>query len=92
MTRLQQQPPSAILSRLLEPVGEMMPLSFAQELAAMRARPEEQARIDELAERANEGTLTAEERAEYEAYIDAIDVIGILQAKARSVLAARPNA
>ncbi len=91
MTQL-QHPPSTILSRLLEPVGQMMPVSFAQELAAMRARPEEQARIDELADKANEGVLTAEERAEYEAYIDAIDVISILQAKARSVLAGQPNA
>lgn len=70
----------------------MMPLSFAQELAAMRASPKEQARIDELAEKANEGILTAGERAEYEAHIGAIDVISILQAKARSVLAARPSA
>lgn len=91
MTQL-QHPPGTILSRLLEPVGQMMPVSFAQELAAMRARPEEQARIDELADKANEGVLTAEERAEYEAYIDAIDVISILQAKARSVLAGQPNA
>lgn len=90
MTRL-QQPPSTILSRLLEPVGQMMPVAFARELAAMRARPEEQARIDELAEKANEGSLTAEERAEYEAYIDAIDVISILQSKARAVLAGRPK-
>jgi hypothetical protein len=70
----------------------MMPASFARKLAAMRARPEEQARIDELADKANDGLLTPQERAEYEAYIDAIDVISILQAKARSVLAKRPDA
>ena len=57
----------------------------------MRARPEEQARIDELADKASEGSLTAEERAEYEAYMHAIDVISILQAKARAVLADQPN-
>lgn len=91
MTQLQHHG-GTILSRLLEPVEKMMPVSFAQELAAMRARPEEQARIDELADKANEGVLTAEERAEYAAYIEAIDIISILQAKARSVLAKRPNA
>jgi hypothetical protein len=90
MTRLQQTPVD-ILSRLLEPVGEMMPVSFAKQLAGMQADPEIQARIDELADRANDGVLTAEERAEYEAYIDAIDVISILQAKARAVLASQPN-
>jgi hypothetical protein len=56
-----------ILSQLLEPVGQMMPVDFAQKLAAMRASPAVQARIDELADRCNEGELTDKERAEYEA-------------------------
>ena len=64
-----------------------MPLQFARDLAAMRAAPEVQARIDELADKCNEGELTDAERAEYLAYIDAIDVISILQAEARSVSA-----
>jgi hypothetical protein len=42
---------------------------------------------DWLAERCNEGTLTPEERAEHEAYIRAIDLIGILQANVRAALA-----
>ena len=80
-----------ILSQLLEPVGQMMPVKFAEDLASMRAAPEVQARIDELAEKCNDGELTPEERAEYDAYVDAIDVISILQAKARAVLASQPN-
>jgi hypothetical protein len=75
-----------VLSDLLEPVGRMMPAPFARELASLRATPAIQARIDELADKANEGELTDDERAEYAAFVDAIDVIGILQAKARSVL------
>ncbi len=81
-----------ILSQLLEPVGQMMPVDFAQKLAAMRASPEVQARIDELADRCTDGELSDEERAEYQAYVDAIDVISILQAQARAVLARQPNA
>ncbi len=81
-----------ILSQLLEPVGQMMPVEFARKLAATRASPEVQARIDELADRCSEGVLTDNERAEYEAYVDAIDVISILQAQARSVLARQSNA
>jgi hypothetical protein len=80
-----------VLSQLLEPVGRIMPVEFAEELAAMQATPEVQARIDELAEKCNEGELTPEERTEYEAYVDAIDVISLLQAKARSVLARQTN-
>ena len=68
-----------------------MPSEFARELAALRATPDVQARLDELADKGNEGTLTDEERAEYLAHVDAIDLISILQAEARSVLARRPN-
>ena len=86
-----QQTSTTVLSDLLEPVGQMMPIEFAGKLAALRAEPDVQAKIDELADRSNEGQLTPEERAEYLAYVDAIDVISILQAKARSVLARQPN-
>jgi len=88
------QPPqmSAVLSELLEPVGQMMPVEFARELAALRATPEMQARLDDLADRANEGRLNDLERVEYHAYIEAIDVISILQAQARAAIARRPDA
>jgi hypothetical protein len=86
-----QQTPANVLSQLLEPVGRLMPVEFARELAALKATPEVQARIDELADKCNEGELTEAERAEYDAYVDAIDVISILQAQARSVLARQPN-
>lgn len=81
----------SVLSQLLEPVGRMMPVKFAEELAAMRATPEVQRRIDDLAGKCSAGDLTLEERAEYEAYVDAIDVISLLQAKARAVLARQTN-
>lgn len=42
-----------------------------------------QERIEALAERANEGTLSESERAEYEALISAADFISILKLKAR---------
>lgn len=40
-------------------------------------------RVDELAGKANEGELSAEERAEYEAYIEANNLMAVLQAEAR---------
>jgi hypothetical protein len=86
-----EQTPVNVLSELLEPVGRLMPVDFARELAAMKATPKIQARIDELADKCNQGELTEAERTEYDAYVDAIDVISILQAKARSVLARQPN-
>jgi hypothetical protein len=41
-----------------------------------------QARLDLLGEKANEGTLSDDERAEYEAAINAADDIAILKLKA----------
>jgi len=43
-------------------------------------------RIDALAERANNGDLSEEERAEYEAFINTTDLISILKLKARRQL------
>ena len=45
--------------------------------------------VEKLREKANAGTLTVEEDAEYKDFVEAVDVISILQSKARSVLANR---
>lgn len=43
-----------------------------------------QAQIDQLARKCNEGRLTDDERREYETYVQTIDFLAILQAKARA--------
>ena len=78
---------SAALNRMLEPVADILTPEVARGIVDMRADPQLQARLDELASKANDGQLTEAEREEYEDYIDAIDFIGIFQAKARAVLA-----
>ena len=78
---------TSVLEQLLDPVGRTMNLDFARELVELRAPPDVQARIDELAAKCNEGQLSAGERAEYESYVEAIHLIAILQRKARKVLA-----
>lgn len=62
-----------------------------KQIAELRADQATQARIDELAEKWNEGELTEAERREYGAYVDAIDLIGLLQAKARGILESQPD-
>jgi hypothetical protein len=46
------------------------------------------ARINELAEKANAGTLTEEKRSEYKSYVDVEEVVGLLKAKARKLVGA----
>jgi hypothetical protein len=74
------------LERLLEPFADCLTPDVAAKIANMRADDAVQARIDYLADRANEGSLTPGEEEEYAAYLQAIDVIAVLQAKARSQL------
>ena len=52
-------------------------------LSQLQADPSLADRVDELAAKANEGELTSEERDEYEAYIEANNLMAILQAEAR---------
>jgi len=49
-------------------------------------------RVDALAERANEGLLSAGERAEYEAFVNALDLIAVLRLKALHNLESNPGA
>jgi hypothetical protein len=79
---------TSILAQLLEPVGKCMTPEVAQRIAELHATPEAQARIDELADKCNEGELTPEEAMEYDSYVDAIELIAVLQAQARDVLKA----
>jgi hypothetical protein len=82
----QTQAPS-ILDRFLDSAGDSMPLEYARKLVELRANPDDQARIDELADKCNEGLLTDDERQEYDDYLQAIHVLGILQRKAQRVIA-----
>jgi hypothetical protein len=77
---------SAVLDDMLEPVSRSLGLKAARALAALRVDDRTQARVERLAEKCNEGRLTEDERAEYEAYIQASTLIGILQAKSRRIL------
>lgn len=74
------------LDRLLEPLAGCFSPDVAAKVADLRADEALQGRIDYLADRSNEGLLTAEEGEEYTGYLHAIDVIAALQAKARSLL------
>jgi len=77
---------STVLDELLEPLARCFTPDVARQIAALRAPPTLQARLDELASKANEGELTEQEREQYEAYVEAVDLISILQAKARKIL------
>jgi hypothetical protein len=77
----------AVLDEILEPVTNAFSREVAQALVNIRAGEAAQARIADLADKCNEGQLTSTEQAEYESYVQAVDMISVLQAKARAWLA-----
>jgi hypothetical protein len=74
------------LSTYIEPLVEDLTPQQARKILSIKPTERLLARVELLAERANAGSLTEQERAEYEHYIDVDDVIGILKAKARCIL------
>jgi hypothetical protein len=78
---------SAILEEMLDPVSRCFGQETAHALAGFHVDARTQARVEDLAEKCDAGRLTPEERDEYEAYVQASTLIGILQAKARRALA-----
>lgn len=71
------------LNGLLEPLSRCLDDESARRVVDLQIDPTVQACIDILAERANEGTLSDIERSEYEALVNAADIISVLKLKAR---------
>lgn len=65
------------------PVFALLTDEQTRKLAELRTDPTLADRLSELAEKANEGDLSPSERAEYEAYIEANNLLATLQAEAR---------
>ena len=74
---------AALLDELLDPFARCLDLESARRVAEFEISPSVQQKADAFAQRANEGRLTAVEQSEYEALINAAELIAILKAKAR---------
>ena len=77
------------VSDTLERFVDHLTRGFTPELAKHFAEipkpdPEFQARLDELAGKANEGSLTSDETQEYDKYVEYMDFVAYVRLKARS--------
>lgn len=77
---------ASAIDRFLDPVTACLTPQVAERIAGVRLDPELLSRIEHLAQKANEGTLTAEEDDEYKDYVEGGDMLALLQAKARRFL------
>lgn len=81
----------SVLDRMLEAVVRCLNPEAARQLVALRADDAAQIRMDELAAKANQGTLTGDELLEYKDNVAAANVIAIMQAKARRIVTSVPH-
>lgn len=71
---------------MVNPLTRVFTREAAEEIANLRVDEDTQRHIDDLAEKCNEGTLTAEERAEYQEFVSYFNILTVLQSRARTYL------
>ena len=75
-----------ILGRLLQLDGQRLSPEKAQLILSIDFSPEDRKLIEELGEKSNEGGLTDDERELYGSYVRVINLLGVLQSRARVAL------
>ena len=72
----------ALLDDLLDPFTRCLDAESARRVIDLDIAPSVLRRVNKLAQKANEGVITVDERTNYEALINAADFIAILKFKA----------
>jgi hypothetical protein len=83
---------AAIFGRLIESERGDMPPDLARYILSLRFRPEDKARMHELAVRNQGGRLSAPEWEELQNYVNVGHLLALLQSKARKSLKRRGDA
>jgi hypothetical protein len=78
---------ASILDQVLDPLANSVTPESAERILQFRLDSKTRDRIDDLAAKAGEGALSEAERMEYSAFVDAMDLVGVLQAKVRDAMA-----
>ncbi len=79
------------LDRYLDPVTDALTPEVAQRILDLEPEADVVARVEELGEKSDAGTLTDAECREYRALADAGTLVALLKAKARRRLAQSTN-
>jgi hypothetical protein len=75
-----------LLESLIEPFAECLTIESARKIAALRADDSLQSRMDELADKANRGTLSDAEQTDYDRLLAAYHFVSVVQARARRMI------
>lgn len=71
------------LNQMLEPLSQTLSVEAAESIVALKISPRLEARVQELAERRNEGQLSDQEQAEYLGYVIGAEILSLFKLKAR---------
>lgn len=82
---------AAIWARLMQAQKRELSPEAAEFLLAVDFGENDRLRMSQLAERSEAGTLTAEERAEFDGYLHVGNLLAVIQSKARLALKAKPQ-
>jgi hypothetical protein len=80
----------SIIRRFVESCNDGISPRVAEAILELDFVPSDHARMDELGAKSNRGELTAEEAKDYDAYIEAADLLAFWQSKARLCLRRQP--
>lgn len=75
-----------VLDRYLDPLTDALSPQVAQKILELQPNAEDVARVAELGEKSDAGTLTDTERDEYRTLADVGTLVALLKAKARRAL------
>lgn len=81
-----------VLRRLIDFSQGNLPPSVAEAVLQLHFSASDEARLTDLADKSTAGTLSAEEAIEYDALIDAADLVSFWKSKARLCLKQTPSA
>lgn len=81
---------TGLLGQVIEPLGRCLTPAAAKEILSLRADESAARRVEELAAKSDADTLSPEEKAEYQLFVEVGDFVALLQAKARRYLAENP--
>lgn len=83
--------PPVTRRNMLDRVADCLTPDSARRLLKLQIDDIDRARIDQLADKAARGDLSQLEQGEYRDLVETIDLIGILQAKARKIVQLRAS-
>jgi hypothetical protein len=82
---------AAIWARLIQAQKDELSSDAAEFLLAIDFGERDRQRMEELADRSQAGSLTAEEQTEFDGYLHVANLVAVMQSKARLAIKREPH-